>query len=140
MKGSLHLQTERDMDTWNGFAADPANRYVENVRPMMAALIKAEQVPALQRGAPMKDVLSEAYDMACQADPQIRLLIQKPAAPNTTQGGAPAGQQQQGRALTPAQQRASGSLAGAPLQGGRSLPANDRAADSELFDQIAGRA
>lgn len=137
---SEHMQTERDTEASTAFFTDPANRYAENVRPMMAALIRAEQVPALKRGAPMSEILREAYDMECQADPQIRPLVQKTTT-STTQGAPSAGQRPQARELTPEQKRATGSITGAPLKNGRSAPAaNDRAAESELYDEFVGRA
>lgn len=51
----------------DAFKSDPAHRYFEDVRPLMAALFSAGQVTDLKT----------AYDMAVYADPKIRALIQQ---------------------------------------------------------------
>ncbi len=50
------------------FAADPKNRFYENVRPQMVKLVQAGLAASVQ----------EAYDLACRMDPEISRLINQP--------------------------------------------------------------
>lgn len=83
------------------FAANPANRFFENVKPLMSAIINSGQT----------DDLQTAYDMACRAHPEVSPLINQQAAPvvNT---------QKLAQAATQARQ-ASKSVTGSPVAGGR---------------------
>lgn len=51
------------------FAADPKNRFYENVKPAMARLVQAG----------LANTIQDAYDMACRMDPAISALISQPA-------------------------------------------------------------
>jgi hypothetical protein len=54
------------------FAADPRNRFYENVKPQMARLVQAGIANDIQ----------SAYDMACRMDPEISRLLNQPPAPD----------------------------------------------------------
>ncbi len=56
------------------FASDPKHTFFENVKPMMGKLINSG----------LAETLEEAYDKACNLDPEIRsLLIKQQSAPDT---------------------------------------------------------
>jgi hypothetical protein len=83
-------QLEREVNQQiEEFKADPANRYFENVRPAMQALLAGGQAQNLK----------EAYDAACWLNPDTRALLlaeqqakpaQKPAAVNQAKAAAKA--------------------------------------------------
>lgn len=132
------LQQERDIEATNAFFSDPANRYAENLRPLMATLISGGQVPAVREGKPLKAILSDAYDMACQADPQVRAAI---AAARPQSAAAPAASSGPSRAdQAAAARRRTGSITGSPLPAGQSRDPNatQRQVDSELYDTLVG--
>ncbi|MDP9144076.1 MAG: hypothetical protein M3N43_05185 [Actinomycetota bacterium] len=84
------------------FAADPANRYFENVRQTMGQLIAAN---------PQKS-LNDAYDQACWMNPEIRALRIKEQT---------AAEAAEARRKADSARRASGSLPnGSPLPGASS--------------------
>jgi hypothetical protein len=84
------------------FAADPKNIYFENVRDRMGQLL---------RSGGAKD-LSEAYEQACWADPQVRpLMVQAQAQEQQRQATEAA------RARTALARHASGSVIGSPRPG-----------------------
>lgn len=63
------LQEQMEYDTIqsqvNAFAGDPANKYFEQVKPVMASLLSSGAAQDIQ----------EAYDRACYADPTIRSTL-----------------------------------------------------------------
>lgn len=133
------LDQRNDQTAVDQFFADPANRFAENVRPLMSTLIQGGHLPTLASGAPLSAVLKEAYDMACQADPQVRAAM---AQVGTPAGGAtPTPNAAASRAAQAAAARArSGSVTGAPpARGGSRDPGvTARAADAELWDDTVG--
>jgi hypothetical protein len=82
------------------FAANPANKYFENVRESMGALISAGQSNSLQ----------EAYDAACWLNPQVRAILLTEQAAKPTQKSV--GAVSQARA-------AAKSVSGAPASGSK---------------------
>lgn len=64
----LREQQERDtvQREANAFASDPANKYFEKVRPFMAAFL----------GEGVAKDYKEAYDMACNAHPEVRSILE----------------------------------------------------------------
>lgn len=102
------------------FRADPKNLYFDNVKPQMAALIRAGQA---------KDV-REAYDKAIWADPEIRplLLAEQSRAPAPVRKGVPAGDQITGAASPGAK------LNGAASKG--SIEDDVRASMEEVFGRV----
>lgn len=60
------------------FAADPKNRFFSNVEPQLVKLLQG----GLVNGVTYLERLQNAYDMACQLDPEIRRLINQPPAPD----------------------------------------------------------
>ena len=96
----VHTQATADLQT---FVSDPANEFLEDVRPVMADYLEV----AATNGRLM--TLKEAYDRACQDDPGIRkVLAQRTAARRAT----PTGDE-----LTRKRRAASG-LSGSPNSGG----------------------
>lgn len=67
IKQQLQEQIESDniMAQVNAFAGDPANKYFEQVKPIMASLLSSGAAQDIQ----------EAYDKACYADPNIRSTL-----------------------------------------------------------------
>lgn len=67
IKQQLQEQMESDniMAQVNAFAGNPANKYFEQVKPLMASLLSSGAAQDLQ----------EAYDRACYADPTIRSTL-----------------------------------------------------------------
>jgi predicted CopG family antitoxin len=67
IKQQLQEQMESDSITSqvNAFAGDPANKYFEQVKPIMASLLSSGAAQDIQ----------EAYDRACYADPTIRSTL-----------------------------------------------------------------
>lgn len=59
-----HVRLRSEIDA---FAANPANKHFEQLRPVIKALFEAGQAETLQ----------EAYDMACYANPTIRSTMQQ---------------------------------------------------------------
>lgn len=101
------------------FASDPANLYFEDVKPHMAALLQNGQAATLQ----------EAYEQACWARPDIRLLML---------------QSQEKQALAKKQEQANkaraaaGSVAGGtPLGGGTQALSPAQSVRDELQQQFA---
>ena len=67
-------QQQEVLGTLQAFAADPAHKFFENVRPQMAALMDSGQATTLQ----------DAYEAACWMNPEIRgLLIKQQAGTGT---------------------------------------------------------
>lgn len=60
------LESVKVQEQVRAFASDPANAYFEQVKPIMAALMGSGQAADLK----------EAYDMACNANPQIRASLE----------------------------------------------------------------
>lgn len=58
----------------NQFASDPANSFFADVEPQMPAFITLAK--EAKPGAPIKDVLQTAYDMAINALPEVRAKVQ----------------------------------------------------------------
>ncbi len=88
------------------FAADPKNRYFENVKVTMGHLIQTGQASDLQ----------DAYDKACWANPEIRAQLIKQQAAAQAAATSP---QRQAEAAAQARQAAK-SLTGSPIPGGTS--------------------
>jgi hypothetical protein len=68
-----YIQAQQQQETQGilqTFAADPAHKFFENVRPQMAALMDSGQAKTLQ----------DAYDSACWMNPEIRALLIKQQA------------------------------------------------------------
>jgi hypothetical protein len=84
------------------FAANPANKYFENVREPMAALISTGQANSLQA----------AYDAACWLNPAVRAILLAEQATKPTQKSA--GAVHQARAAAKA-------VSGAPASGSRPM-------------------
>jgi hypothetical protein len=82
------------------FSANPANKYFENVRESMAALLSTEQANSLK----------EAYDAACWLNPQVRAILLAEQATKPTQKSA--GAVSQARAAAKA-------VSGAPASGSK---------------------
>lgn len=59
------LETARVTSEVEAFGKNPANKYFEQVKPIMGALMSSGQA----------DSLSKAYDMACMAHPEVRSAI-----------------------------------------------------------------
>ena len=66
------MEQERLVESVKAFAADPANRFFENVKPDMARL--ADVYPNRS--------IKELYDMACRSDPEISKLINQTSVSN----------------------------------------------------------
>ncbi|RAK51205.1 hypothetical protein DJ017_19805 [Phenylobacterium soli] len=101
-------QAQAEVDA---FAANPANIYFENVRPMVAKYLETGQAQTLQ----------DAYDMAVWAHPETReILIQaqtQNAAKATQEAQAKKAQEEQQKAKAQAAAKAAGSVTGAPTPG-----------------------
>lgn len=85
------------------FASDPEHIYFENVRPKVAALLRAD---GLEGKASPQERLKAAYDEACWATPNVRALMQAAAAKKAADA-----------AKVKDARNASGSVAGAPGPG-----------------------
>lgn len=59
------MESANIMSQVNAFAGDPANKYFEQVKPLMASLLSSGAAQDIQ----------EAYDKACYADPTIRSTL-----------------------------------------------------------------
>lgn len=97
-----YIETQETTREVNAFSSDPANRYFENVKPMMADLLLSGRATSLK----------DAYDMACWANPEIRtLLINEQSAKTVQPAAAP-----KPVAATQAKQTAK-AIVGAPAPG-----------------------
>lgn len=99
------------MSEVNAFAANPANVYFEQLKPVMAPLLASGQAKDIQ----------EAYDKACWADPSIRsTLIAKQQAD----------EQEKRKAEIAKKKQASGSVTGSPgVKTSSSTPNNNSIED-----------
>jgi hypothetical protein len=97
------------------FAADPSNKFFENVRPQMAQL--------MQTGT--ASTLKEAYDAACWMNPEIRNLLIKQQSTGQAQVA------KQAAAATQARQ-ATKSITGSPSPGASSA----KAAHPDIEDEL----
>lgn len=68
-----NAQIDRDI---NAFAADPAHPYYQDVKIAMQAILA---VPGLVTAEHGQEILKQAYDQACWANPQIRQTLQAKA-------------------------------------------------------------
>ena len=136
------LDQRSDEQAVTEFFASPANRYAENVRPLMSSLIQGGHVPSLTSGAPLSVVLKDAYDMACQADPQVKAAMAAPTTPGAgaANPAAPAAPAQTAAQRAAAARARAGSVTGAPLPAGgsRDPSATSRSADAALWDDVVG--
>jgi hypothetical protein len=111
-QASLQTQVE-------AFANDPANRYFEQVRQHMSAL--------LLQG--LASDLKDAYEQACWANPNVRSSLEAERIKAETE------QRETGlRQKSAAAKHASGSVRGSP---GASTPTQARSAERSLRDEIA---
>jgi len=101
----------------SAFAANPANKHFEQVKPMMAPLLASGQAKDMQ----------EAYDMACYANPTIRstLLAEQNAALEAKR-----------KADLKAKKQASASVTGSPDLTSPSTKAPTKSLEDDLRDQM----
>lgn len=101
----------------SAFAANPANKHFEQVKPMMAPLLASGQAKDIQ----------EAYDMACYANPAIRstLLAEQNAALEAKR-----------KAELKAKKQASASVTGSPDLTSPSTKAPTKSLEDDLRDQM----
>lgn len=108
-----HVAESRNEETKTeiaAFASDPAHLYFENVKPVMIGLLNSGAAESLK----------QAYDMACNADPNIRALLTPAAQPNKQ---------------PPATRQAGLSLTGSPPVGG-GLAAPNGSSGGSIEDDI----
>lgn len=89
------------------FANDPKNIYFENVRGQVAAILQAGQA----------QTLSDAYQMAIWASPEVRPLLLAEQAKAAQAEAAKQAAEQAARTKAAAAQAAAGSVTGAPAPG-----------------------
>lgn len=126
-QAEAQAQTSQLTSTIERFAADPANLYFENVRPQVAALLKAGV-----QGATYDEMLKNAYEQAVWANPETRAAVTaQQAEKQRTEAEAAA------RAKALQARNASGSVIGSPSPG--SAPTQDAASTlrGELERQFA---
>jgi hypothetical protein len=101
----------------SAFAANPANKHFEQVKPMMAPLLASGQAKDMQ----------EAYDMACYANPAIRstLLAEQNSALEAKR-----------KAELKAKKQASASVTGSPDLTSPSTKAPTKSLEDDLRDQM----
>ena len=101
----------------SAFAANPANKHFEQVKPMMAPLLASSQAKTMQ----------EAYDMACYANPVIRSTL---LAEQTAE------QEAKRKAEIKAKKQASASVTGSPDLTSPSTKAPTKSLEDDLRDQM----
>ena len=101
------------------FIAKPEHMYFENVKGDMVMFLKSGRA----------ETLDQAYDMACNADPEIRKLVQASHAGTSVQ---------QSRAKADLARKAGGSITGAPGPG--STPATDASTSSASIEDDVRKA
>lgn len=105
--------------TLQQFAADPANKYFENVKVTMGRLIQTGEATDLQ----------DAYQKATWANPEIRALLIKEQQAKLTAAQQP---QRQAQAAAQARQAARG-ITGSPMPGATSGGPKPKLTDRELI-------
>lgn len=108
------FESNRILSEVNTFASDTANKYYEQVKPLMASLL----------GSGTAQNMKEAYDLACNAHPQVRSILEaeKSASLKVKQAEEIA-----------AKRKASASITGSP---GATVP-NSGAPNRTLREEIA---
>lgn len=119
---SREMQDQHSAEQTIGqFAADPANRYFENVKVTMGYLIQTGQASDLK----------DAYDKACWANPEIRQQLI-----NQQQAAQVAASQPQRQAAAAAQARQSAkSITGSPMPGASPAAKPRKMSDREAIEE-----